>query len=278
MNSSAQPDVLRRILEHKRAEIAGRKAKRPFAVLRAEAESQPPPRAFRQALIDAAAAGHPAVIAEIKKASPSEGVIRAHFDPPAIAASYAQAGAACLSVLTDERFFQGDDGYLTSAREASGLPALRKDFIVDPWQIPESRTLGADCVLLIAAALNDDQLADCHALATDLGMDALVEVHDRPELDRALNLNAPLIGINNRNLHTFDTRLETTLDLRPDVPPHVTLVTESGIHTREHIARMRAANVDAFLVGTAFMREEDPGGALSRLFPRLNLQSRPEKP
>ncbi|MDE0007865.1 MAG: indole-3-glycerol phosphate synthase TrpC [Gammaproteobacteria bacterium] len=266
MNSSAQPDVLRRILEHKRTEVAARKAKLRFADLRAGAELQPPPRAFRQALIDTAAAGHPAVVAEVKRASPSEGVIRERFDPPAIARSYAEAGATCLSVLTDERFFQGHDGYLQSARGASGLPALRKDFIVDRWQIHESRALGADCVLLIAAALSDAELTDCHALAIELGMDALVEVHDRAELDRALGLDAPLIGINNRNLHTFETRLETTLELRSHVPPHVTLVTESGIHSREDIARMRAANVHAFLVGTAFMREDDPGRALSRLF------------
>ena len=266
MTSQSQADVLRRILDHKRAEVAARKAKRAFSSLRAEAESHPPARGFAQALQAAATSAHPAVIAEIKKASPIEGMIREHFDPPAIAASYAEARATCLSVLTDEHFFQGHDDYLQAARQASGLPALRKDFIVDPWQIPESRTLGADCVLLIAAALTDTELADCHALAADLGMDALVEVHDRPELDRALSLNAPLIGINNRNLHTFETRLETTLELRPHVPPHVNLVTESGIHTTEDISRMRAADVDCFLVGTAFMREDDPGAALARLF------------
>ena len=266
MTSADTPDILRRILEHKRAEVAARKAARPLATVRADAESKPPPRAFRQALVDAEAAGHPAVIAEIKKASPSEGVIRERFDPQAIATSYARAGATCLSVLTDERFFQGDDSYLAAAREASGLPALRKDFIVDAWQVTESRALGADCVLLIAAALTDAELADCHALATELGMDALVEIHDRPELDRALAINAPLIGINNRNLHTFETRLETTLELVPHIPPQATLVTESGIHTREHVAHMRGANVHAFLVGTAFMREQDPGQALSRLF------------
>ncbi len=266
MTSPDTPDILRRILEHKRAEVDERKASCPLAALRAKLESLPPPRGFREALIDRAVAGNPAVIAEIKKASPSEGVIREPFDPPAIAASYAGAGAACLSVLTDERFFQGNDSFLPAACEASGLPALRKDFIVDPWQIPESRALGADCVLLIAAALTDAELTDCHALATELGMDALVEVHDRTELDRALSLDAPLIGINNRNLHTFETRLETTLELRPHVPSHVTLVTESGIHSREDIALMRTANVHAFLVGTAFMREEDPGQALSRLF------------
>ena len=264
--TSDTPDILRRILEHKRAEVAARKANRAFATVRAEAESKPPPRAFRQALIDAKAAGHPAIIAEIKKASPSEGVIRERFDPSAIATSYARAGATCLSVLTDERFFQGDDAYLSAAREASGLPALRKDFIVDPWQVPESRALGADCVLLIAAALTAAELADCHALATELGMAALVEIHDRLELDRALGVNAPLIGINNRNLHTFETRLETTLELLRHIPPQATLVTESGIHTREHVAHMRGANVHAFLVGTAFMREKDPGQALSRLF------------
>lgn len=266
MSVQGQPDVLRRILDHKRAEVAARKAKRSFASLRNEAESQSPTRGFGGALQTATLSGRLAAIAEIKKASPSEDVIRTHFDPPAIARSYAEAGAACLSVLTDERFFQGHDDYLESAREASGLPALRKDFIVDRWQIHESRALGADCVLLIAAALSDAELTDCHALAIELGMDALVEVHDRAELDRALGLDAPLIGINNRNLNTFETRLETTLELRDHVPPHVTLVTESGIHTREDIARMRAANVHCFLVGTAFMREDDPGRALSRLF------------
>lgn len=266
MTSSTTADILRRILQHKRAEVDARKATCPVATLRAKLEQQPPPRGFRQALIDKAAAASPAVIAEIKRASPSEGVIREHFDPHAIARSYAEAGATCLSVLTDERFFQGHDGYLQSARDASGLPALRKDFIVDPWQVPESRALGADCVLLIAAALSDAELTDCHALATELGMDALVEVHDRAELDRALTLDAPLIGINNRNLNTFETRLETTLELRSHVPPHVTLVTESGIHSRDDIALMRRAEVHAFLVGTAFMRENDPGRALSRLF------------
>lgn len=266
MSVQSQPDILRRILDHKRAEVDARKANCPVATLRAKLEQQRPPRGFRQALIDKAAAASPAVIAEIKRASPSEGVIREHFDPHAIARSYAEAGATCLSVLTDERFFQGHDGYLQSARDASGLPALRKDFIVDPWQVPESRALGADCVLLIAAALSDAELADCHALAIELGMDALVEVHDRAELDRALSLDAALIGINNRNLNTFETRLETTLDLRDHVPPHVTLVTESGIHSRDDIALMRRAEVHAFLVGTAFMREDDPGRALSRLF------------
>ncbi|MDE0691498.1 MAG: indole-3-glycerol phosphate synthase TrpC [Gammaproteobacteria bacterium] len=266
MSAQSQPDVLRRILDHKRAEVAARKARRPLSSLRTEAESQSPTRGFGRALQTAIRSGHLAAIAEIKKASPSEGVIRKHFDPPAIARSYADAGATCLSVLTDERFFQGHDDYLQSAREASGLPALRKDFIVDRWQIHESRALGADCVLLIAAALSDAELADCHALAIELGMDALVEVHDRTELDRTLGLNAPLIGINNRNLHTFETRLETTLELRSHVPPHVTLVTESGIHSREDIARMRRGEVHAFLVGTAFMREDDPGRALSRLF------------
>ena len=266
MTTQSQPDVLRRILDHKRAEVAARKTQRSFSSLRAEAESQPPARGFAQALQAAATCGHPAVIAEIKKASPSEGVIREHFDPAAIAASYTEACATCLSVLTDEHFFQGHDEYLQSAREASELPALRKDFIVDPWQIPESRVLGADCVLLIAEALSDTELSHFHALATDLGMDVLVEVHDRRQLDRARSLRAPLIGINNRNLRTFETRLETTLELRDHVLRHVTLVTESGIHTREDIARMRAANVHCFLVGTAFMREPDPGEALARLF------------
>lgn len=260
------PDILRRILAHKTLEVNERKRRRSRDALLRSAAGMLPARRFAENLATKAANGHAAVIAEVKKASPSEGVIRAAFDPFAIGGAYRRCGATCLSVLTDEHFFQGADDHLHDAREASGLPTLRKDFIVDPWQVAESRTLGADCVLLIVAGLIDAELRDCHALATDLGMDVLVEVHDRAELDRALNLNASLIGINNRNLRTFETRLETTLELLPHVPPDVTLVTESGIHTREDIARMRAANVHCFLVGTAFMREDDPGAALSRLF------------
>lgn len=261
--SGPAPDILRRILDRKREEVAARRAR---GARRQSVSDAPPPRGFARALAEAAGRGAPAVIAEIKKASPSEGVIRESFDPAAIAASYRDAGATCLSVLTDERFFEGRDDDLVAARAAAGLPALRKDFIVDPWQVGESRALGADCVLLIAAAMDDALLADCHALAAELGMDALVEVHDRDELDRALAMDAPLVGINNRNLHTFETRLGTTLDLIAHVPGHTAVVTESGIHTRDDVTAMRRAGVSAFLVGTAFMRADDPGAALARLF------------
>ena len=260
------PDVLLRIIRHKAREVAERAERTPLRVLAERAEAQAPPRGFAAALRSRIAAGEPAVIAELKKASPSKGVLREDFEPEAIARDYAAGGAAALSVLTDETFFQGADLHVVQARAASGLPVLRKDFTIDAWQVWEARALGADCILLIVAALGDAQLNELAALAVHLGMDVLVEVHDAAELERAAHLEPLLLGINNRNLHTFETRLETTLDLLPHVPPHVTLVTESGIHTRDHIARMRAANVHAFLVGTAFMREEDPGGALSRLF------------
>ena len=224
----------------------------------------PPTRAFAARII----ADQPAVIAEIKRASPSEGVIRADFDPAAIAAAYDSAGASCLSVLTDSRFFQGDDGHLCAARAACTLPALRKDFIVDAYQVYETRALGADCLLLIVAALEAEALRELNALAGDIGLDVLVEVHDRAELERALTLHPRMVGINNRDLATFATSLDTTLDLQDRVPSDVAVVTESGIHTRDDVARMRAAGVHAFLVGTAFMREPDPGAALRRLFVR----------
>jgi indole-3-glycerol phosphate synthase len=210
--------------------------------------------------------GRAAVIAEVKKASPSKGVLREHFDPAQIASSYATHGAACLSVLTDVQFFQGHRDYLTQARDASGLPVLRKDFMVDPYQVYEARAMGADCILLIVAALDDDVMKELETIALSLNMAVLVEVHDAAELQRALRLQTPLLGINNRNLRTFETRLETTLDLLPQIPPGKLVVTESGIVSRADVERMRAANVHAFLVGEAFMRADDPGAALAELF------------
>jgi len=206
------------------------------------------------------------VIAEVKKASPSKGVLREDFDPVEIAKSYASHGAACLSVLTDIRFFKGHRDYLTQARTASGLPVLRKDFMVDPYQIYESRAMGADCILLIVAALDDRRMSELEAIAHSLDLAVLVEVHDATELERALRLRTPLLGINNRNLRTFETRLDTTLELLPKIPPEKLVVTESGIVSRAHVERMRAANVHAFLVGEAFMRADDPGAALGELF------------
>jgi indole-3-glycerol phosphate synthase len=226
----------------------------------------PPPRDFVGALRTRIAAGRPAVIAEIKRASPSRGVLREAFDPAAVAAAYAANGAACLSVLTDRQFFQGAPEHLVAARAASGLPALRKDFVIDPYQVDEARALGADCILLIVAALDDERLRDLEARARDLGMAVLVEVHDAAELERALRLATPLIGINNRDLRRFETRLETTLALRPRIPDDRLAITESGIASREDVALMRGHGVHAFLVGEAFMRAPDPGAALARLF------------
>ena len=254
--------TLTRITAHKRTEVAVRRAETPLAAMRQRAESAAPARGFLAALN----AHQPAVIAEIKRASPSAGVIRADLDPGAIAKSYESAGAACLSVLTDERFFQGADCHLCSARAACGLPALRKDFIVDPYQVYETRAMEADCLLLIVAALDAAQLPDLAQLARELGLDVLVEVHDRAELDRALVHEPRLLGINNRNLATFETSLDTTIELIDAVPSGVTVVAESGIHTSDDVRRLRAAGVEAFLVGTAFMRAGDPGAALRRLF------------
>lgn len=256
------PGILAEIIEHKRAETRARKDARPLAAVRRDAESAAPTRPFAERI----AADRPAVIAEIKKASPSEGVIREDFDPLAIATEYAAADASCLSVLTDARFFQGDDDHLVAARAACTLPVLRKDFIVDEYQVYETRALGADCLLLIVAALAPAQLADLNSLAHDIGLDVLIEAHDRAELQQALALGPRIVGINNRDLATFTTRLETTLDLLDDVPDDVSVVTESGIHTPQHVCRMRTAGVHAFLVGTAFMRAASPGAALRRLF------------
>ena len=259
-------DVLARILARKREEVEERRARTPLAELRARADDASPVRGFADALKARIERGEAAVIAEAKKASPSRGVIRADFDPAAIARSYAAGGAACLSVLTDLDFFQGTDGYLVAAREACRLPVLRKDFIVDEYQLLEARALGADAVLLIAAALDDAQLADFAALASGLGLDALAEVHDAAELGRVLRLPLPLVGINNRDLRTFEVSLDTTLALQDAVPRDRRLVTESGILGPADVQRMRAAGVDAFLVGEAFMREPDPGLALRQMF------------
>ena len=259
-------DILQRILARKAEEVAARAAALPLRELSARCADLPPTRGFAGAIEASIAAGRPAVIAEVKKASPSKGVIRADFDPAAIAASYARGGASCLSVLTDVDFFQGSDAYLQQARAACALPVLRKDFLVDAWQVYESRALGADCVLLIVAALGDAALADLSHLALSLGMDVLVEVHDLDELERALQVAAPLLGINNRSLRTFEVSLDTTLALREAVPADRRLVTESGIHAPADVARMRAHGVEAFLVGEAFMRAPDPGAELARLF------------
>ena len=259
-------DILRRIVAVKHEEIAEAKRLRDAASLRREALDQAPARDFIGALRAKLAVGQPAVIAEIKKASPSKGVIREHFLPAEIAASYARHGAACLSVLTDRRFFQGEAAYLQQARAACNLPVLRKDFMVDAWQVDEARAWGADCILLIAACLDDAQMADLEAQALGLGMAVLVEVHDADELERALRLKTPLLGINNRNLKTFAVTLDTTLGLLPRVPADRLLVTESGILGRADVQRMRDAHVHAFLVGEAFMRADDPGAALADLF------------
>jgi indole-3-glycerol phosphate synthase len=238
--------------------------------LRADAEAMAKPRDFVAALHAKVAAGAAAVIAEIKKASPSRGVLREHFDPAAIAAGYAGHGAACLSVLTDAQFFQGSADCLRAARAACGLPVLRKDFMLDPYQVFEARAMGADCVLLIVAALDVARMRELEATAQALGMAVLIEVHDAAELERALELETPLLGINNRNLRTFDTRLDVTLDLLPRIPQGRIVITESGILTPQDVARMRRSGVDCFLVGEAFMRAPDPGVELARLFGTQN--------
>ncbi|MDH5835415.1 indole-3-glycerol phosphate synthase TrpC [Luteimonas kalidii] len=261
-----QDDILQRILQRKAEEVAARVAACPLPEMRARAADMPPVRGFAAAIEAKIAAGDPAVIAEVKKASPSKGVIRPVFHPADIARSYAAGGAACLSVLTDVDFFQGHDDFLQQARAACPLPVLRKDFTIDPYQVHEARALGADCILLIVAALSDAQLAELAGTALQIGLDVLVEVHDIDELERAIQVPAPLLGINNRNLRTFEVSLETTLSLRQAVPRDRRLVTESGVHGADDVARLRAAGVEAFLVGEAFMREPDPGAALQRLF------------
>ncbi|MBK6658278.1 MAG: indole-3-glycerol phosphate synthase TrpC [Proteobacteria bacterium] len=259
-------DILTEIVAHKRTEVAARKARRALAEVEAAARAAGPTRGFFHALMRKVDAGLPAVIAECKKASPSKGVIREHFDPAAIAASYERGGAACLSVLTDERFFQGKDADLQAARAACTLPVIRKDFMIDPYQIAEARALGADCILLIVACLEDGQMDELARTAQDFGLDVLTEVHDRTELERALRLRTPMIGINNRDLKRFVTDIDTTIGLLKDIPEDRLVVTESGINSVEDIARLRGQSVNAFLVGEAFMRADDPGAKLKELF------------
>ena len=259
-------DILIKIVAVKREEIAASLAQKPLAAMRFDAESRVLTRDFVGALKAKIAAGKPAVIAEVKKASPSKGVLRADFIPADIAQSYAEFDAACLSVLTDKDFFQGSVDYLKQARASCSLPVLRKDFMIDPYQIYESRVMGADCILLIAACLDDPQMKAMEALAFSLDMAVLVEVHDEAELERALKLKTPLIGINNRNLKTFEVSLDTTLRMISKVPADRILVTESGIATPADVQQLRAAGVNAFLIGEAFMRAEDPGVALAQLF------------
>jgi indole-3-glycerol phosphate synthase len=259
-------DILKKILGVKAAEVAQARAHESLAAVRFRAERRQDVRDFVAALERPIAAGGAGVIAEIKKASPSKGLLRAAFDPPAIARSYAEHGAACLSVLTDVQFFQGELGYLEAARMTVDLPVLRKDFVIDEYQVYEARAAGADCILLIAAALDDAHMRALEQCARDLGMAVLVEVHDAAELERALRLDTPLIGINNRNLRTFTVSLQTTLDLLPAIGSGRRVVTESGILAAADVARMRAAGVHAFLVGEAFMRAADPGQELARLF------------
>ncbi|MBC3936328.1 indole-3-glycerol phosphate synthase TrpC [Undibacterium sp. CY7W] len=263
-------DILRQILDVKQDEVAAARRYQSLISLRDEVESDAESRAgirgFERAMRQKIAAGHAAVIAEIKKASPSKGILRADFEPAAIAQSYAHHGAACLSVLTDENFFQGAPAYLQQARAACTIPALRKDFIIDHYQVYQARQWGADCILLIVAALDHGLMADLEACALELGMDVLVEVHDRAELDIALTLKTPLLGINNRNLRTFEVTLDTTLGLLPAITADKLVVTESGILSREDVTRMRAAEVHSFLVGEAFMRAAEPGAELEKLF------------
>jgi indole-3-glycerol phosphate synthase len=259
-------DILQRILEVKAAEVAAAQVVLPLPQLQAQARAAAPPRDFAGALKAKIAAGGAAVIAEVKKASPSKGVLRAQFDPAAIATSYERHGAACLSVLTDRQFFQGGLDDLKAARGACRLPVLRKDFMVDPYQVFEARAAGADCILLIVAALEAGRMAELEGIALDLGMAVLVEVHDGAELDAALRLRTPLLGINNRNLRTFETTLDTTLGLLGRVPADRLVITESGILKPEDVQRMREHRVNGFLVGEAFMRAPDPGAELQRLF------------
>lgn len=259
------PSILRKILQTKAEEVRARSSLLDLATVTERARDLPPARGFT-ARVTALAADGPAVIAEVKKASPSAGVIRPDFRPAEIAAAYEAAGAACLSVLTDQQYFQGSDDYLVQARQACSLPVLRKDFLVDPWQVQESRMIGADCVLLIVAALSRGQLQELEGLCREAGLDVLVEVHNEEELEDALTTGAELLGVNNRDLHTFTTDLAASERLKPMMPNHVTMVTESGIHSHADVSRMQRAGINAFLVGEAFMRAEDPGAALRELF------------
>ncbi|MDT8404978.1 indole-3-glycerol phosphate synthase TrpC [Sulfuriflexus sp.] len=263
---SDTPDILKKIIARKHEEIAERSAKVTIEDLKRRIATASPPRGFVKAINARLAKGQAAVIAEIKKASPSKGVLREDFQPAQIAQSYARGGAACLSVLTDADYFQGHEDYLQQARAACELPVIRKDFIIDPYQVYEARAIDADCILLIVAVLEDERMQALSALAHELGMDVLVEVHDAEELQRALELDIPLLGINNRNLRTFETSLNTTLDLLDKVPADRIVVTESGIHTKEDVALMRNHHVNTFLVGEAFMRADEPGEKLAELF------------
>lgn len=264
--STSAPTILLKILQRKAEEVAQRRVQNSISSLEARISEQPLARGFAAAIQSRVARAEAAVIAEVKKASPSKGVIREDFQPPQIAASYQAGGATCLSVLTDVDFFQGSDLYLEQAREACDLPVIRKDFTIDPYQVLEARAIGADAILLIAAALEYEQMNELASTAAEAGLDVLVEVHDRAELERALELPTPLIGINNRDLHTFEMRLETTLDLLPFIPDDRVVVTESGIHTSEDVAVMRRKGVHAFLVGEAFMRADEPGEKVRELF------------
>jgi indole-3-glycerol phosphate synthase len=259
-------DVLQKILATKREEIALASSSVSLAQMKSRAVAARAPRDFVGALRTPVSAGAPAVIAEIKKASPSKGVLREDFDPSAIAAAYAASGAACLSVLTDSQYFQGAHGHLEAARNACSLPVLRKDFIVDPYQVYEARAMGADCILLIVAALPASSMRELEVIADELRMAVLVEIHDASELDAALSLRTPLLGINNRNLRTFETRLDTTTSLLHRIPAGRLVITESGIQSQADVKMMREQGVQAFLVGEAFMRAKDPGAALANLF------------
>ena len=260
------PDILKKIVARKLEEIAAAKSATPLPALEQQVADRDKPRGFANAIRDRVAAGDAAVIAEIKKASPSKGVIRENFNPVSIAQSYESAGAACLSVLTDVDFFMGSPDYLREARAATGLPVIRKDFLVDDYQVVEAAAMGADCILLIVSILDDAQIAGLSEIAGELGLDVLIEVHDAGELDRALVVSPGMVGINNRNLRTFDVSLDTTFDLLGRIPGETLVVTESGIHTRADVEAMRARDVNAFLVGEAFMRAEVPGEALKALF------------
>jgi indole-3-glycerol phosphate synthase len=259
-------DILKRIVAIKHEEVVAAKARKPLTQVRLEAEARHDLRDFTAALQRRVQAGRPAVIAEVKKASPSKGLLREHFVPADIAASYEQHGAACLSVLTDESFFMGSAAYLEQARAACALPVLRKDFMVDEYQVHEARAMGADCILLITACLDDEQMTDLEAVAQAHGLSVLVEVHDAAELERALRLKTPLVGVNNRDLRNFEVRLETSLDLKQRAPADRLLVAESGILVPDDVQRLREAGIGAFLVGEAFMRADDPGRALASLF------------
>jgi len=267
------PDILKKIIARKREEIAERNQHAPLTALRTRAEQADAPRGFVDAIRKQTAAGNAAVIAEIKKASPSKGLLRDPFHPADCARSYAAGGATCLSVLTDKDFFQGSEAYLQEARAACTLPVIRKDFLIDPYQVYEARAIAADCILLIAAALEDARMAELAALAGELRMDVLIEVHDVIELERALKIGLPLIGINNRNLRTFEVSLQTTLDLLPTIPEDRIVVTESGILTSAEVKLMRDHHVDAFLVGEAFMRADNPGEKLRALFSSIDAQT-----